>query len=68
MAQRPHQLRLNVRIFKVRIPDFGEIELQADRPAAAKYQAFKRGRESGYFGSGFSEYLTRGVAVHELRR
>ncbi|WKA31624.1 hypothetical protein [Bradyrhizobium roseum] len=70
MIRNANQLRLAVRWYVVRCDSLGEIELQAGTAAAAKYQAFKRAREAGYFQhrGGFRDFLGRGWIVRELRR
>ena len=70
MIRNKNQLQLAVRWFVVRCDSLGEIEIQAGTAAAAKYQAYKRAREAGYFQhrDGFRDFLTRGWVVHELRR
>ena len=64
------QLRLAVRWYVVRCDSLGETEIQAGSAAAAKYEAFKRAREAGYFQrrDGFRDFLGRGWVVREVRR
>lgn len=70
MPRKPKQMMLNVRMYLVNCGRFGAVEVQAGTRSAAKYQAFKKAREAGYFNSreGFREFLSRGWHVMELRR
>lgn len=63
------QLLLPVRLFRVRCDSLGEIEIQAVSAAAAKYQAFRRARDAGYFQvrNPFRDFLDRGWTVRELQ-
>jgi len=61
------QLRLNVRYYKVGVRGFGDIQIQAATPAAAKYGVFKMAREAGYF-TNMRRVPSRVAGVRELRR
>lgn len=64
------QLLLDVRLYLVRCDSWMELEIQARSAAAAKYQAFKKAREAGYFQTraGFRDFLERGFSAREVRR
>lgn len=66
---RPVQLTLNVKLFVVSCGGFGDIKVQAQSSAAAKYQIFKRAREAGFFEGpwAFREFLHKGWRARELR-
>lgn len=64
---RGQQLRLDVRFYLVGVRGFGDIQVQASTPAAAKYSVFKLAREAGYF-SRMRQFLPRVAGVREVRR
>lgn len=68
--KRDKQLMLCVRLYTVRCAGFGDIQVQAGTPAAAKYQVFKKAREAGFFNrvGGFRDFLSRGWSAREVRR
>lgn len=68
LRRRPQQMRMNVRLYRVSIDDFGECEVQASGRAGARWRAFQIGREAGYFGAGFRDFIARRPRVAELRQ
>lgn len=58
---------MNVRLYRVSIDDFGECEVQASGRAGARWRAFQIGREAGYFGAGFRDFIARRPRVAELK-
>lgn len=67
MKREGQQLRLDVRLFLVKADGFCDLQIQAASAPAAKYQAFKMGREAGYFPR-FRDFLNWGFTAEELRR
>ena len=67
MTRAPHQLRLDVRFYRVGISGFPEIKVQAGNRSAAKWQVFRLAREAGYF-TRFSDFIARVVYAREVRR
>lgn len=67
MKARGTQLTLNVRLYRVGVRGFGDFQIQAPTPAAAKFGVFKLAREAGYF-TELGHFLKRVAGVREVRR
>lgn len=67
MKRKTAQLTLNVRLYRVGVSGWPDMQVQAPTPAAARWQIFKLAREAGYF-CRFRDFLARCVFVRELRR
>lgn len=61
------QLLLDVRLYRVGVRGYGDIQVQAPSPAAAKYRVFKLAREAGVFNQ-MRRFLARVTGVREVRR
>lgn len=64
----PNQLSLDVRRYVVRCKGLDPCPVYAPNRAAAKYQAFTKAREAGYFPDGFEAFLANGVTARADRR
>lgn len=67
MKRDGQQLRLDVRLYLVGVLGYGDIQVQASTPAAAKYSVFKLAREAGIF-TKLRPFLARVAGVREVRR
>lgn len=69
MSRRPKQLSMMVRLYRVTCDGFADLDVQAASAPGAKYQAFKKAREAGYFKDeriGFRTFLSRGFKAREI--
>jgi len=68
MKRIPGQAAFALRRYIVRCNGFPDCHVDAADVAGAKYEAFKRARDAGYFKDGFPAFLSNGVTARADRR